>query len=155
MYETYYNKLQQFFWNNYIHLNYMDTDRFVLSLNTNDIAKELQNLNLFDFSNLDKMFSVMKKTKVLGNSKIETLKRKWRGENIYLGRKAHSIKYNDKNTNKLKKFSKSQFKKNSFEDFYNCFFLKENIKNDKYVIRSIILNVYPQKVRKNTLSAFD
>ena len=45
-------------------LHYMDTDNFVLSVNTKDIIKDLKNLeDIFDFSNLDKNmnFSVIKR----------------------------------------------------------------------------------------------
>ena len=36
-------------------MHYMDTDIFVLSLNTKDMIKDLRNIeDIFDFSNLDK-----------------------------------------------------------------------------------------------------
>ena len=55
MYETYYDKLQPYFGQENIQLHYMDTDSFVLSVNTTDIIKNLKDLeDLFDFSNLDK-----------------------------------------------------------------------------------------------------
>ena len=55
LFETYYDILQPFFGQENIHLNYVDTDAFVLSLNTKDIIKDLKNLeHIFDFSNLDK-----------------------------------------------------------------------------------------------------
>ena len=39
MYETYYDKLQPYFGENDIQLHYMDTDSFVLSVNTKKISK--------------------------------------------------------------------------------------------------------------------
>ena len=55
MYETYYDKLQPYFGEKDIQFHYMDTDSFVLSVNTNDIVEDLQSLNdLFDFISLDK-----------------------------------------------------------------------------------------------------
>ena len=54
MYETYYDKLQPYFGQENIQLHYMDTDGFVLSVNTKDIIKDLKNVDLFDFSNLYK-----------------------------------------------------------------------------------------------------
>ena len=55
MYETYYDILQPYFGQENIQLHYMDTDSFVLSINTKDIIKILQNLkDIFDFSNFDK-----------------------------------------------------------------------------------------------------
>ena len=46
MYETYYDILQPYFGQKNIQLQYMDTDSFVLSVNTKDIIKELKNLGL-------------------------------------------------------------------------------------------------------------
>ena len=63
MYETYYDKLQPYFGQENIQLQYMDTDIFVLGLSTKDIIKDLKNLeDIFDFSNLDKImiYSVKK-----------------------------------------------------------------------------------------------
>ena len=37
-----------------LHLRYMDTDSFILNVNTKDIIKDLKNLeDIFGFSNLD------------------------------------------------------------------------------------------------------
>ena len=54
MYETYYDKLQPFFGMENIQLHHMDTDSFILSVNTKHLIRDLQNLeDIFDFSNLD------------------------------------------------------------------------------------------------------
>ena len=54
IYETYYDKLQPYFGHEFIQLHYVDTDAFVLCLNTKDIVKDLKNLeDIFDFNNLD------------------------------------------------------------------------------------------------------
>ena len=54
MYETYYDKVQPYCGQKNIQLHYMDTDRFVLSVNTKDIIKYLKNVeDIFDFSNFD------------------------------------------------------------------------------------------------------
>ena len=54
MYETYYDKLQPYFGQENNQLYYIDTDAFVLSVNTEDIIKDLKKLeDMFDFSNLD------------------------------------------------------------------------------------------------------
>ena len=64
MYETYYNKLQPYFGQENIQLHYMDTDSFLLSVNTKDIIKDLKNLeDIFDFSNLDKNHELFSKKK--------------------------------------------------------------------------------------------
>ena len=69
MYETYYDILQPYFGRENIQLHYMDTDNFILSVNTKDIIKELKNLeDIFDFSNLDKTHELFsnKNKKVIG-----------------------------------------------------------------------------------------
>ena len=59
MYETYYDKLQPYFKQQKIQLHYMDTDSFVLSVNTKDIIKDLKNLqDLFDFSILSENYEL-------------------------------------------------------------------------------------------------
>ena len=64
MYETYYDKLQPYFGQKNIQLHYMDTDSFVLSVNTKDIIEELKNLeDIFDFSNLDKTHELLSNKK--------------------------------------------------------------------------------------------
>ena len=58
-------------------LHYIDTDSFVLSINTKNIIQDLHNLkDYFDFSNLNEdheLFSNVNK-KLLGKFKIETPK---------------------------------------------------------------------------------
>ena len=55
MYEIYYDKLQPYFGENNLQLHCMDTDSFVLSVNADDIIKDLKNLeDFFGFSNLKK-----------------------------------------------------------------------------------------------------
>ena len=52
MYEAYYDLLQPYFGQGNIDLHYVDTDAFVLSLNTKDIFKDSKKLEvIFDFSN--------------------------------------------------------------------------------------------------------
>ena len=75
MYETYYDKRQPCFKQENIQLQYMDTDSFVLIVNTKDIVKDLENLeDIFDFTNLDKNHELFsnKNKKVIGKFKIET-----------------------------------------------------------------------------------
>ena len=62
MYETYHDKLQPYFGQESLQLHYMDTDSFMLSINTKDIIKDLRNLEvIFDFSNLDKNHELFSK----------------------------------------------------------------------------------------------
>ena len=75
MYQTYYDILKPYFGQENIQIHYIDTDAFVLGINTKDIRKDLKNLeDVFDFSNSDKnheSFS-FKNEKVTGKYKIET-----------------------------------------------------------------------------------
>ena len=104
MYETYYDKLQPYFGEKSLHLHYMDTDSFILSVNTNDIIRDLKNLiSVFDFSNLDKnneLFS-NKNKKVIGKFKIQTPRNIWIDEFVCLRSKMYSFKCGD-SKNKLK-----------------------------------------------------
>ena len=77
MYETYYDKLQPYFGQENLQLHYMDTDSFVLSVNTKDITDDLNNLeDIFDFSNLDEYHERFsnKNKKILINLKLKPLK---------------------------------------------------------------------------------
>ena len=89
----------------------MDTDSFVLSVNTKDIIKNLKNLeDIFDFSNLDKNHELFsnKNKKVIGFFKIETLKSIWIDEFVCLRSKMYAFKCENDSKNKLKGVSKSQ-----------------------------------------------
>ena len=80
MYETYYDKLQPYFGQQNVHIHYMDTDSFNLSVNTKDIIKDFKNLeDIFELSNIDKNHELFshKNKKVICISKIETPKNNW------------------------------------------------------------------------------
>ena len=121
MYETYYDKLQSYFGQKNIQLHYMDTDSFILSVNTKDIIKDLENLeDIFDFSNLDKNHEVFtnKNEKVIVKLKIETPKNIWIDEFVCLRSKMYSFKQGDDSKNKLKGVFKSQSKNFEFEELF-------------------------------------
>ena len=114
MYETYYDELQLYFGQEIIQLHYMDTDSFVLSVNTNDIIKDLKNSeDIFDFTNLDESHELFsnKNKKVIGFFKIETPKNIWIDEFVCLRSKMYAFKCGTDSKNKLKGFSKSYSKK--------------------------------------------
>ena len=68
VYEFYYDTLQPYIGQENIHLHYVDTDAFVLSLNTKDTIKDLKILeDIFDFSNLDKNHELFSKKKQKSN----------------------------------------------------------------------------------------
>ena len=89
-----------------IQLYFMDTDSFVLRMNTKDIVKVSNNLeDRSDFSNLDEnheIFSIRNK-KTIGKIKIETPKNIWIDESLCLGSKAYSFVCIGENTNEIKK----------------------------------------------------
>ena len=119
MYETYYDKLQPYFGQENIQIHYMDTDSFVLSVNTKAIIKDLKNLeDIFDFSNLEKNHELFSKKnkKVIGKFKIETPKKIWIDEFVCLRSKMYAFKCGDDSKNKLKGISKSQSKNIKFEE---------------------------------------
>ena len=122
MYETYYYKLQPYFGQENIQLHYMDTDSFVLSVNTKDIIKDLKNLeDIFDFSNLDKnqeLFS-NKNEKVIGKFKIETPKNIWIDDFVCLRSKMYAFKCGDDSKNKLKVFQKVNQKISNLRNIKN------------------------------------
>ena len=121
MYETYYDKLQPYFGLEILQLHYMDTDSFVLSVNTKDIIKDLKNHeDLFDFSNLNETheFISNKKQKVPGKFKIPTPENVWIDEFVCLRRKMFSFKCGDDSKNKIKGVSINLIqKKINFEEY--------------------------------------
>ena len=159
MYETYYDKLQPYFRQENTQLHYMDTDSFVLSVNTKDIIKDLKNLeDIFHFSNLDENHELFsnKNKKVIGNFKIETPKNIWIDEFICLRTKMYAFKCGGDSKNKLKGISKSQSKNIKFEEYKKCLDgEKYQHECDNYIIRSINQEMVLQKAKKSTLSIFD
>ena len=159
MYETYYDKLQPYFGEKNLYLHYIDTDAFVLSVNTYDIIKDLKNLeDTFDFSNLDENHELFsnKNKKVIGKYKIKTPKYIWIDEFICLRNKMYAFKCGNDSKNKLKSISKSQSKLNKFEEYYNCLFGGEYQREcNIYIIRSIFHEMVLQEIKKSTLSQFD
>ena len=160
MYETHYDTLQPYFGQENLQLHYINTDGMILSMRTENIIKDLKNLeDIFDFSNLDKNHELYgNKNKVIGKFKIETPKNVFIDEFVCLGSKAYSFRCNDniESKNKIKGISKSQSKHIKFEEYYNCLFGGKYQKEcDNYNIRSLDHEMYLQKVRKSTLSLFD
>ena len=137
----------------------MDTDSFVLSVNTKYIIKDLKNLeDIFDFSNLDKTHELFsnKKKKVIGEFKIETPKDIWMDEFIALRSKMYAFKCGNDSKNKLKGISSSQSKNIKFGEYKRCLDGKEYLREcDNYIIRSINHEMLLQKLKKSTLSIFD
>ena len=148
LYETYYVELQPYFEQEIIQLHYMDTDSFVLSVNTKDIIKNSKKLeDFFNFSDLNgnhNLFSYKNK-KVIGKIKIETPKNIWIEEFNCLRSKMNAFKCGNDSKNILKGISSNQPKKIKFEVYYNCLF-GGNYKQecDIYLIRSLNHEMYLQ-----------
>ena len=141
MYETYHDKLQPSFGQENLQTHNLDTDAFVLSVNTNETIKDLRNLeDIFGFSNLDENheFFSIKNRKVIGKFKLETTKSISIDEFVCLRSKMYSFKCGEDSKNKLKSVSKSQSKHFKFNDYYNCF-LVENIKKNVIIILMVKL----------------
>ena len=101
----------------------MDTDSFVLSVNTKDFIMDLKNLeDLFHFSNLNESHELFnnKNKKVIGKFKLETPKNIWIHEFVCLRNKMYAFKCDDDSQNKLK-YSKTQSKKFELEEYKKCF----------------------------------
>ena len=159
MYETYYDKLQPYFGEKSLHLQYMETDSFILGLNTKDIIKDFKNLeDFFDFRKLDpnhELFS-NKNKKVIHKFKIETHKSIWIDEFVCLRKKTYSFKCGDDSKNKLKFISKSQSKYINFEEYKKCLNGEEYQREcNNFILRSINHEKRLQETIKSTLSLFD
>ena len=137
----------------------MDTDSFVLSVNTKDIIKDLRNLeDIFDFSNLDKKHELFSKKnkKVIGFFKIETPKSIWIDEFVCLRSKMYAFKCGNDSKHKLKGISKSQSKNIKFEEYKKCLDKEEYQREcNNYIIKSIQHEMVLQEVKKITLFIFD
>ena len=87
MYETQYDTLQPYFDQENLQLHYIGTDGMILSLRTENIIKDLKNLeDMFDFSSLaenHELFSNKNKN-VIGKFEVETTKNFWIDEFVCL-----------------------------------------------------------------------
>ena len=161
MYESYYDTLQPYFGQENIQLHYMDCYSFVLSMKSENIIKDLKNLeDIFDFSNIDENHELYseKNKKVLGKFKIETPKNIFIDEFVALRSKMYAFKCKDReeDKNKLKGISKSQSKYIKFEEYKICLD-GEELENEcvNYILKSINHDMYMQRIKKTTLSIFD
>ena len=137
----------------------MDTDSFILSVNTKDIIKDLKNLErIFDFNNLDENHELFsnKNKKVIGFFKIETPKSIWIDEFVCLRSKMFAFKCGNDSKNKLKGVSKSQSKNIKIEEYKKCLDGEEYQREcNNYIIKSNNHEMVLQEVTKSTLSIFD
>ena len=142
-----------------LQLHYMDTDSFILTVQTKDFIRDLKNIeDLFDFSNLNENHELFsnKNKKVIGKFKIKTPKNIWIDEFITLRSKCYAFRCGDDSKNKLKAISKSQSKIIKFEEYKFCLGGEENGNIcSNYIVRSLNHEMYLQLLQKSTLSLFD
>ena len=92
MYEAYYDKLQPYFGEKKLQLNYMDCDSFVLGIETQNLFINWKNFeDLFDFSNLKENHELFsnKNEKNVGKYKIETPQNNWIHEFVAMRSKCY------------------------------------------------------------------
>ena len=122
MYESYYDKLKLYFGQENIQCHCMDTDSFVLSINTKNIIQDFKKLKkIFDFTNLDENHELFNKNKkIIGKFKIETPKKIIIDEFIALGSKKYAFKCEDGCKINLEGISKSYSKNIKFDEYKKC-----------------------------------
>ena len=137
----------------------MDSDSFVLSIETQNINNDLKNLeDLFDFGNLNENHELFsnKNKKVVGKYKIKTPENIWIDEFVCFRSKSFSFKCGNKNTNKLKRVSKSYSENIKFDEYKKCLDGEEYQEEcDNYLLRPLNHELYLQKIKKSMLSLFD
>ena len=130
-----------------------------MSLITNDIIRDLKFLeDIFDFSNLAKSHELFsnKNKKAIGKFKIETPRNNWIDEFVCLRRRMYAFKCKSDSKKKIKGISKSQSEHNRFEEYKKYLDGEEYEEEyDKYILRSVNLEMYLRRLRKSTLSLFD
>ena len=161
MYETFYDTLQPYFGQENLQLHYIDPDGMILTMKTENITKDLKNLeDIFDFSNLDENHELYssKNKKVISKLKIETPEKIIIDEFVCLRSKAYSFKCkdNDESKNLKKGISKSQSKHIKFEEYKKCLDGMEYQREcNNFTLRSINHERHLQEIKKPKLSIFD
>ena len=161
MYETDYDRLQPYFGQGNLQLDYIDTDGMIMGMKAENNIRDLRNLeDYFDFSTLDKNHElyINKIEKVIGKFKIETPKIVWIEEFVCLRSNASSVECEDKieSKNKLKGVSKSQPKHIKFEKKTKKCLDGEEYQRDcnNYILRSINHEMHLQELKKINIIYF-
>uniref|UniRef100_UPI0035900141 uncharacterized protein n=1 Tax=Myxine glutinosa TaxID=7769 RepID=UPI0035900141 len=161
MYDYFYNNLRKKYQND-VNLLYMDTDSFILKINTNDVYSDMKrDINIYDTSNYSpesELFS-SKNKKVIGKFKDE-LGGNVMSEFVGLRSKAYAYKYIvnnvEKTDKKLKGVKKNVIKETiNFKDYYNCLTTKKEEFRKINGIRSYKHQLYSEEINKKALGAFD
>ena len=158
MYDFYYNVLQPYFGEKNIELLYLDTDSFILSIQTKDITHDLEQLKEhFDFSNYPKDHKLFsnKYKKIPGKFKDEL-----GGEEMIefaaLKSKMYSYRTKDSETKKCKGITKHVVKKSiTFDDYLKSLFNEETFHHQMNTLSSTKHEMYIQQVYKVSLDPYD
>ena len=161
MYEFWYDYLKPKYGDK-VKLCYLDTDNFVIYVETEDFYKDIASDmdKWFDTSNYDKRderpLPIGKNKKVIGMFKDE-LGGKIIIEFCALRAKAYSYRLDDDAENKKAKVTKKCIVKRelTFKNYVDCLFNGEVIKRSQQIFRSNHHRIYTEEVNKIALSSND
>ena len=161
LYEFYYHKLQPYY-NCLVKLHYMDTDSFILNIQTGDLIKDLKYFkDDFDFGELDEnheLYDTISK-EVIGKMKIETSTIIELDNIVALRSKSYSFSYGatQKTVQKVTQKAKQKGIQHTspYTQFTNSFFNSEATTATNCSIRSDAHNFTVQKQNNLALNPFD
>ena len=158
MYEWYYDKMQPYFRENDLELQYIDTDSFIFSFKPiKNLIEDLQHFKEdFDFSDLNpshELYSEAKK-KVLGKMKFETLPELDLDEPVFLRSKSYSLNIKQ-NLSNCKHKGVQDHNKYTLEDYKYCLENNEIKYGVNYSFRSNKHEITLVKQKKIALNTFD
>ena len=162
MYKSYYEDIPDVFFDcARPELLYMDTDSFVLSINTNDVEKYM-NHSIFDCSNypIDHPCFDISKKQVPGYFKNE-LGGLHCSKYISLQPKVYSLEILDNYFNKITMKKAKGVKRNvlkneiTFSDYFECLFENKTITKDQILFKSYRHEIYTIKQKKLCLNSRD
>ena len=164
MYEFWYDYLKPKYQDN-IKLYYMDTDSFIIQINTDDYFKDISNdvIECFDTSNFDKYdnrpLEIGINKKIIGKFKDEL-----RGKILteFVALRAKTYAYTQLNNDKLEEHKKAKGTKTcvikkhlNFDLYKNALFKNETIRCTQQRFKSNYHNIYTQTVHKTALNNKD
>ena len=130
----------------------MDTDSFVISVNTKDVIKDFRKLeDIFDFSDLGENYEPFsnRNKKVIGIFKTETPKKVIIDKFVCLRNKMYEFKCRDGSKNNIKVISKSYSKKFQFEECKKCLDGEEYEREcENFILRSVNHEMYLQNIKE-------
>ena len=164
MYEFYYDVLQPFYGEKHIQLLYMDTDSFILKVETNDLVNDLYELREhMDFSNYPKDHELFTKYGVVQNKNKKVpgkFKDELGGEEmiefIALRSKMYAFKTAKGEEKRLKGLSKNVVKKSiCFDDYKTCLNENKDYHHKMKMLNSYKHEMFLEEIDKKSLSSYD